>query len=481
MYKQSKLIFSLLKKNRHVRVIILLALVFVLLSSVVYCNYSLKNSFLSSYRNSNVNLKIALENSMIKKYQHLLVERYHDQLVEQQHTKYRNLDYINQLVKLRAELLQLISEIEGVHLILYDQNSRIIFSSLSTQDHHYEQLLTNNEIDGLLNNQEISYTIQDALISIFPIFYENSIKPSFFLKVLRKYDSSSIMIYDMLLTFISLLLIVLTLIMYYLNISNTRVLAKQHKTNIELQQVKEALEQESANKLKFFASVTHELRTPLNAIIGFAELIKNTSSIDNAQCREYADDIYSAGTHLLSLINDVLDFSKAEASSLRIEKVKFNLNRIIDSCSNMLLPKLQESGISLKKEMPDKQLLITADPRRMKQVIINLLSNAIKFTPKNGLITMVIKDNIEGNLLTIEFHDNGIGIMQQDIYKVMSVFGQADSGYRNEGAGIGLPLSKKLVELMGGTFDIRSESKLGTTITLNFFYEEQTCEDSMDF
>lgn len=131
--------------------------------------------------------------------------------------------------------------------------------------------------------------------------------------------------------------------------------------------------------------------------------------------------------------------------------------------------------------MPNKQLLVIADPRRMKQVIINLLSNSIKFTPKEGLITMVIKENIEKNLLTIEFHDNGIGIMQQDICKVMSVFGQADSGYRNEGTGIGLPLSKKLVELMGGTFDIKSEAKFGTTITLNFFYEEQTCEDLIDF
>ena len=291
------------------------------------------------------------------------------------------------------------------------------------------------------------------------------------------------MVYSLFLTFVGLLLVVLILVMLYLHFSNTKMLAKQHKTNIELQQMKEALEQENANKLKFFASVTHELRTPLNAIIGFAELIRNETlgSLDHSQYKECVDDIYNAGTHLLALINDVLDFSKAESSSLTIEKVKFNLNKIIDSCLNMLLPKLKETGISLKKEMPNKQLLVIADPRRMKQVIINLLSNSIKFTPKEGLRTMVIKENIEKNLLTIEFHDNGIGIMQQDICKVMSVFGQADSGYRNEGTGIGLPLSKKLVELMGGTFDIKSEAKFGTTITLNFFYEEQTCEDLIDF
>jgi two-component system cell cycle sensor histidine kinase PleC len=467
--------FSALKKNKYTKVIALFSSIFMILFSVIYCNYSLRNNYLSSYRGSSVNLKSVLENSIIKKYHYLLIEKHH--------IEYKNFDYINQLVKLRAELLQSVSKVKDFSLTLYDQNSRIIFSNFNTQDHDYEQLLTDDEIDKLLNNQEIFYTTGNTLTSIFPVFYKNSTKPSFFLKILRNYDNSYVVAYGLFLTFVSLLLVILILIMFYLHFSNTQMLVKQHKTNIELQQIKEALEQENANKLKFFASVTHELRTPLNAIIGFAELIKSETlgSIDNPQYKEYVDDIYNAGTHLLTLINDVLDFSKAESSSLTVEKVKFNLNKIIDSCLNMLLPKLKETGINLKKEIPNKQLLVIADPKRMKQVIINLLSNSIKFTPKDGLIRMVIKENIEKNLLTIEFHDNGIGIMQQDIYKVMSVFGQADSGYRNEGTGIGLPLSKKLVELMGGTFNIKSEAKLGTTITLNFFYEEQTCEDLIDF
>ncbi|MCA4774346.1 sensor histidine kinase [Wolbachia endosymbiont of Mansonella perstans] len=475
MYKLSKLTLSALEKNRYAKVIALFSSIFLILFSVIYFNYSLRNNFLSSYRDSSIGLKSVLENSIIKKYHYLLIEKHH--------IKYKNFDYINQLIRLRAELLQSVSKVKNLSLILYDQNSRIMFSHFNTQDHDYEQLLTDDEIDRLLNNQEIFYTTGNKLVSTFPIFHEGDIKPSFFLKIIQKHNNSYVMVYSLFLTFVGLLLVILILIMLYLHFSNTQVLAKQHKTNIELQQMKEALEQENANKLKFFASVTHELRTPLNAIIGFAELIKNETlgSMDHAQYKEYADDIYNAGTHLLALINDVLDFSKAEASSLTVEKVKFNLNKIIDSCLNMLSPKLKETGISLKKEIPNKQLLVIADPKRMKQVIINLLSNSIKFTPKDGLIRMVIKENIEKNLLTIEFHDNGIGIMQQDIYKVMSVFGQADSGYRNEGTGIGLPLSKKLVELMGGTFDIKSEAKLGTTVTLNFSYEEQTCEDLIDF
>ncbi|MGX9892003.1 MULTISPECIES: sensor histidine kinase [unclassified Wolbachia] len=475
MYKLSKLIFTTLKTNRYTKIISLFLLIFVVLLGTIYRSYSLKNNFLSFYRNSNANLKDLLENSIIKKYHYLLIEKHH--------IKYNSFDYINQLVKLRAELLQSVSKVRNFSLILYDQNARVIFSNFNTQGHDYEQLLTNDEIDKLLSNQEIFYATGNTLTSTFPIFHEDDIKPSFFLKIIQSYNDSYIMVYSLFSILMGLLLVILILIMLYLHFSNTQMLAKQHKTNIELQRVKEALEQENANKIKFFASVTHELRTPLNAIIGFAKLIKNETlgSVDHSKYKEYVDDIYNAGTHLLALINDVLDFSKAESSSLTVEKVKFNLNKIIDSCLKMLSPKLKETGISLKKEISDKQLLVIADPKRMKQVIINLLSNAIKFTPQGGLIRMIIKENIEKNLLTIEFHDNGIGIMQQDIYKVMSVFGQADSGYRNEGTGIGLPLSKKLVELMGGTFSIKSEAKLGTTITLNFFYEEQTCEDLIDF
>ncbi|MFL3876564.1 sensor histidine kinase [Wolbachia endosymbiont of Trichogramma kaykai] len=475
MYKLSKLMFTTLKTNRDTKIISLFLLIFVVLLGTIYRNYSLKNNFLSFYRNSNANLKDILENSIIKKHHYLLIEKHH--------TKYNSFDYMNQLVKLRAELLQSVSKVRNFSLILYDQNARVIFSNFNTQGHDCEQLLTNDEIDKLLSNQEIFYATGNTLTSTFPIFHEDDIKPSFFLKIIQSYNDSYIMVYSLFSILIGLLLVIVILIMLYLHFSNTQMLAKQHKTNIELQRVKEALEQENANKIKFFASVTHELRTPLNAIIGFAKLIKNETlgSVDHSEYKEYVDDIYNAGTHLLALINDVLDFSKAESSSLTVEKVKFNLNKIIDSCLKMLSPKLKETGISLKKEISDKQLLVIADPKRMKQVIINLLSNAIKFTPQGGLIRMIIKENIEKNLLTIEFHDNGIGIMQQDIYKVMSVFGQADSGYRNEGTGIGLPLSKKLVELMGGTFNIQSEAKLGTTITLSFFYEEQTCEKLIDF
>lgn len=358
MYKLSKLIFTTLKTNRYTKIISLFLLIFVVLLGTIYRSYSLKNNFLSFYRNSNANLKDLLENSIIKKYHYLLIEKHH--------IKYNSFDYINQLVKLRAELLQSVSKVRNFSLILYDQNARVIFSNFNTQGHDYEQLLTNDEIDKLLSNQEIFYATGNRLTSTFPIFHEDDIKPSFFLKIIQSYNDSYIMVYSLFSILMGLLLVILILIMLYLHFSNTQMLAKQHKTNIELQRVKEALEQENANKIKFFASVTHELRTPLNAIIGFAKLIKNETlgSVDHSKYKEYVDDIYNAGTHLLALINDVLDFSKAESSSLTVEKVKFNLNKIIDSCLNMLSPKLKETEISLKKEISDKQLLVIADPKK---------------------------------------------------------------------------------------------------------------------
>uniref|UniRef100_UPI002FD4D35F sensor histidine kinase n=1 Tax=Wolbachia endosymbiont of Pentidionis agamae TaxID=3110435 RepID=UPI002FD4D35F len=362
-------------------------------------------------------------------------------------------------------------------------NNTILFSNVKTQVLDSEQLLTNKEIDKLLDNKTMSYMIKDCLVSLFSIFNQDDNNPLFFLKIIHSNNSSTMIMCRIFFLFIQILLIVVILVIYYLNRANNHALSVQHKTNLELQQAKEVLEKSNADKLEFLANVTHELRTPLNAIIGFTELIKGkiSDSTDHFQSQEYIDDIHNAGMHLLSLINDILDFSKAESNNLTVERIRFNLSKIIDSSINMLLPRFKDAEIKFEKYIPDKQILIIADPKRMKQIMINLLSNAIKFTPKKGCIKMKVEESIEENLLIIELNDNGIGIMQQDIYKVMSVFGQVKSAYRNEGTGLGLPLSKKLVELMGGSFQIKSEPKFGTTVTLKFPYEEQAGESLVSF
>ena len=176
----------------------------------------------------------------------------------------------------------------------------------------------------------------------------------------------------------------------------------------------------------------------------------------------------------MSLINDILDFSKAEANKLVVEFVKFDLSKIISSCFNMMMPRAEQAKVSLEKVLPCDKVVMVGDPKRMKQVMINLLSNSIKFTPENGMVKLTVEYNLEEQVIVIEIIDNGIGIAQQDLYKVMSVFGQVDGRHarKYEGTGLGLPLSKKLVELMNGLFKIRSEPNLGTIVTLTFPYTD---------
>ncbi|GAT78090.1 sensor protein [Ehrlichia ruminantium] len=144
----------------------------------------------------------------------------------------------------------------------------------------------------------------------------------------------------------------------------------------------------------------------------------------------------------------------------------------------MMIPRAEQAKVHLEKVLPSDKVVMVADPKRIKQVIINLLSNSIKFTPENGTVKLVVRYNLEDKQIIIEIIDTGIGIAQQDLYKVMSVFGQVDSKHsrKYEGTGLGLPLSKKLVELMNGIFKIKSEPNSGTVITLTFPYTEDLQE-----
>lgn len=254
-----------------------------------------------------------------------------------------------------------------------------------------------------------------------------------------------------------------------------KIISRQHEANLELTEAKIRAEAESQEKSKFLANVSHELRTPLNAIIGFSQIMKDEVSgpLGNEQYKDYIKDINNSGSHLLSLINDILDYSKAEANRLELEEVDVDLNKIIKSCVRFVLPRAEEAKVNLLEKMPKEHIILKADSKRLKQILLNLLSNAVKFTPENGNVTLMARINNDGSL-TIEVSDTGIGIAQQDISKAMATFGQVDSklSRRYEGTGLGLPLTKKLTELMGGVFEIKSEVGLGTTITLSFSKEK---------
>lgn len=283
--------------------------------------------------------------------------------------------------------------------------------------------------------------------------------------------------------------IVITFVLLYLALFLTsrkteKIINKQHEEKLVLEKAKTIAEAQNQQKSMFLANVSHELRTPLNAIIGFSEIIKDEvmGAVGHPQYKEYINDINSSGVHLLSLINDILDYSKAEARKLDVEVVDVDLSKIAHSCMRLVEPRANEARVKLTENMPERHVVLKADPKRMKQIILNLLSNAVKFTPEDGEVTLSIKEEpLEGQIVLV-VTDTGIGISQKDISKAMSPFGQIDSSLsrRYEGTGLGLPLTKKLTEIMGGKFDIKSEVGLGTTVTLIFSTTTQEGQTAAD-
>ncbi len=251
-----------------------------------------------------------------------------------------------------------------------------------------------------------------------------------------------------------------------------KLLEKQQDATAELTIARTSAEAQSKEKSKFLANVTHELRTPLNAIIGFSEIISSESMgpINNDQYKEFIRDIHTSGLHLLSLINDILDFSKAEENKLEATFEEVDLTKVIKISLKMLLPRAEQAKVLLKEEIPAEHIIITTDNKRLKQVILNLLSNAVKFTPEGGNVTIKAWKNLDLNIVVIEVVDTGLGMEPQDIARALTPFGQIDNklSRKYDGTGLGLPLTKKLVEIMKGKFEIKSEPGLGTTITLTF-------------
>jgi two-component system cell cycle sensor histidine kinase PleC len=286
--------------------------------------------------------------------------------------------------------------------------------------------------------------------------------------------------------------IITTFILLYLALFITskkteKIINKQHEEKLNLEKAKATAEAQNQQKSMFLANVSHELRTPLNAIIGFSDIIKDEvmGPVGHPQYKEYVNDINSSGIHLLSLINDILDYSKAEASKLEVEFIDIDVSKIGLSCLRLVEPRANAAKVTLVSHIPEKHITLSADPKRMKQVILNLLSNSVKFTPEGGQVSLTIEDDLLDNKVTIKVIDNGIGIAAKDISKALAPFGQIDSSLsrKYEGTGLGLPLTKKLCEIMGGTFDIKSEVGLGTTIALVFSATaaEKTEESAIKF
>jgi signal transduction histidine kinase len=240
-------------------------------------------------------------------------------------------------------------------------------------------------------------------------------------------------------------------------------------TIAQLAEAKTRAERESAFKSRFVANVSHELRTPLNAIIGFSEaLLEGDASAPlSGRQRDYLDCILSSGKHLLGLINELLDLSKVEAGHFEVRLEHVSLPDIIASARAVLGPMADRKGLAIAVELGSAPTMLPADPVRLKQVLYNLLSNAIKFTTPGGTITIGARE--AGDWVQIFVEDTGIGIREEDMGRLFREFEQIHSqrGDKPEGSGLGLALTKHIVELHGGTIEAQSAVGVGTRLTIN--------------
>ncbi|MCC7210560.1 MAG: hypothetical protein IT451_01795 [Candidatus Brocadia sp.] len=247
----------------------------------------------------------------------------------------------------------------------------------------------------------------------------------------------------------------------YLNLEK-----KVEERTKELRQANIALEKANRLKSEFLATMSHELRTPLNAIIGFAEVLRDeVIGPLNGDQKGCLDDIHSSGQHLLSMINNILDFTKIEAGKFELKYEEFSLETVIAEVLHAISEFSDKKGISIHTHIHANIPHIVADKIKFKQIMFNLLSNAVKFTAKNGTITINVK--LVEQSVQIGVSDTGIGIKSEDIDKLFKPFFQLDSSYsrRYEGTGLGLVLTKHLVELHGGKIWVESDYGKGSTFT----------------
>jgi len=249
--------------------------------------------------------------------------------------------------------------------------------------------------------------------------------------------------------------------------TNLQTLSSQLQSRqAEIEMKNQDLERADQMKSEFLANMSHELRTPLNAIIGFSELLQEQFYGPlNTEQDEYLTNIRTAGEHLLGLINDILDLSKIEAGRMELDLEEVDLPQVLASSITIVKEKAHNNGIHLSVDAGDAGA-ITADARKLKQIIFNLLSNAVKFTPSGGAVNLTA--HTEGAMVAIAITDTGAGIGPEDQQKLFREFTQVDGSLsrRHEGTGLGLALTKRLVELHHGTISVHSVLGAGSTFTV---------------
>lgn len=248
-----------------------------------------------------------------------------------------------------------------------------------------------------------------------------------------------------------------------------RDITEKVRAERSLWEAKAAAEAASRAKSQFLANISHELRTPLNAILGFSEMLAAglRGPLQPPQL-EYVALIHQSGAHLHEVINDILDLAKIDAGKFELhEEQGLDLRRIINNCILLIKERAQEAELRLTVNIEDELPLLTADPTRLKQILLNLLSNAIKFTEAGGSVVIAVHRVADGGVV-FEVRDTGLGMTAEQIEVALEPFGQVDSDMsrRHEGTGLGLPLACRLTELHGGSLCVESEEGRGTTVTV---------------
>jgi signal transduction histidine kinase len=243
----------------------------------------------------------------------------------------------------------------------------------------------------------------------------------------------------------------------------------EEKNKLVSQALAEAV-RANKSKSEFLATMSHELRTPLNAIIGFSDIIKRElfGSIENERYADYAKDIHDSGSHLLSIINDILDLAKAESGKLQLNEHEFDLTETLEACVRMCSGRADAGKIEMIFFGGQSEIRAIADERLILQIVANLVTNAIKFTPENGTVRIYVTATPQKGII-ITVTDTGIGIAPENIERVLRPFEQVETSYarKHGGSGLGLPYAKRLTELHGGELTIESELGKGTSVTVS--------------